>query len=212
MKKLLILIIVALGLLLKVQIQAQTAKECSLTVNNIQWGEFIEFCDDNSSRYLSFWWDKTTDKVEFEYGSIDFNLGRGKLYETTDTYLIEIPKDELQSDTRYSYFVRACCGDVCGEWSDRMFFDTKNLDSGLSSQHLSKLFLYPNPTKGKFKIKFDEDFNTENLSISIADMSGRHLLDWQKQDEYNLGSLSPGIYLLTIKNKKTSTSMILEKR
>lgn len=209
MKQLLIIMMAFFGLI--PGMQAQTEEGCSFTVDNIQWGELIESCEDNSSRYLSFWWDKTTDKVEFEYGSIDFTLGQGKLYETTDTYVIDIPKDELQPDTRYSYFARACCGDVCGEWSERMFFDTRNTGSGFNNQYLPDLRVYPNPTKDKFRIKPDGNLDTQDMSVSVSDMSGRHLLGWQKQDEYDIASLSPGIYLLMIRSDKTSVSMIIEK-
>lgn len=210
MRKVLIILYFVLCLLFKVQ--AQTIDDCNLTVNNIEWGTLTAYCSEETPPYISFWWDKNTSKVELQYGDVDFKLGEGITLGTEDYYIIDLPKTELKANKEYSYYVRACCNGNCGEWSERKYFDTKPT-SGIYLEQNDQILVYPNPTNGEFKIELDESFKSgTNLEIALTNMDGKIVQNMKQQEIYDLSQHPSGLYILTIKNDKSSVHQIIQKQ
>lgn len=74
-------------------------------------------------------------------------------------------------------------------------------------QNASKIssVIYPNPTTGVFHIKSTDNQSVNN--IEIFDMAGKYLDNYKSiNNEYNIGNLSSGIYIVKIFYNNNSTS------
>jgi len=76
----------------------------------------------------------------------------------------------------------------------------------LSTPRIADLKVYPNPTQGRFRI--DGDFQR----ISLYDFSGRMLLSKSREEHYDISSLRPGLYLLTIHRKEGDQTLKIIKK
>lgn len=74
-------------------------------------------------------------------------------------------------------------------------------DSNLATEKFNdnKLFLYPNPSTGKFNLQSNKSI--ENASITVSDLNGRIIHQSKVENKsMNLTHLQSGIYILNIKN------------
>lgn len=76
---------------------------------------------------------------------------------------------------------------------------------GLNSNQLNDKFtVFPNPTKGKLKVEFSEDFPRQTFSLSIYQIDGKqvypHIQSNLNGKLIDLNSQTPGIYFLKITN------------
>ncbi|HMI06781.1 MAG TPA: T9SS type A sorting domain-containing protein [Flavobacterium sp.] len=84
---------------------------------------------------------------------------------------------------------------------DRKFFDLKN-----------KIIVYPNPVQDIFKIRFNDDFMSENYNLLLTDIRGSVVKKYSKSDSYNISDLEKGLYFLNVDcNGVKSTSKIIKK-
>lgn len=58
--------------------------------------------------------------------------------------------------------------------------------------------LYPNPARHQFKLELEEGDDIEE--ISMLDMRGRKIQEWEPSDTYPLKQLPPGLYFIRIKS------------
>ena len=84
-----------------------------------------------------------------------------------------------------------------------------NNNSNTDNFILSDFRLYPNPNKGIFTLEFDSD-SPENIQISVFDIRGRKVFDQNYSNtgrfnrNINLNNVQPGVYMIKVKNGKTS--------
>ncbi len=75
------------------------------------------------------------------------------------------------------------------------------VSTNIEEIHYSRIQVYPNPTKDIIHIKNSENVKIE--SISIIDLNGQNLLEFEKdRNELDLSGLSSGIYLLKLTYQK----------
>ena len=70
--------------------------------------------------------DGTAECYELEYGKKGFQHGQGALITPIWGNIVEVSigNENLQSNTEYDYYVRAKCGDMHGDWSEKRTFTT----------------------------------------------------------------------------------------
>ena len=67
----------------------------------------------------------------------------------------------------------------------------------------NRIKLYPNPAKEHFSAFLPDNFNKNNLKISVKDLTGRVVMSFsQFQEEFNINSLPKGIYVVTVSDGK----------
>ncbi|WP_299897602.1 glycoside hydrolase family 9 protein [uncultured Aquimarina sp.] len=74
----------------------------------------------------------------------------------------------------------------------------------------SKLVVYPNPAKNQIKIKFPNDIDTSDYTVTISSLVGKKLIETKIKDYINVSKLNQGMYILTAENKtKTFSQKII---
>lgn len=67
----------------------------------------------------------------------------------------------------------------------------------------NRIKLYPNPAQGYFSTFLPDNFNKSNLKISLKDLTGKVVINFnQFQDEFNISTLPKGIYVVTVTDGK----------
>lgn len=67
----------------------------------------------------------------------------------------------------------------------------------------NRIKLYPNPAADHFSAFLPDNFNKNNLKISVKDLTGKVVLNFnQFQEEFNISSLPKGIYVITVTDGK----------
>ncbi|SMC50548.1 T9SS type A sorting domain-containing protein [Moheibacter sediminis] len=67
----------------------------------------------------------------------------------------------------------------------------------------NRIKLYPNPAKEHFSAFLPDNFNRNNLKISVKDLTGKMVMNFtQFQEEFNISSLPKGIYVVTVSDGK----------
>lgn len=67
----------------------------------------------------------------------------------------------------------------------------------------NRIKLYPNPAKDHFSLFLPENFNKNNLKITVKDLTGKMVMSiGQFHEEFNIGSLPKGIYVVTATDGK----------
>ncbi len=76
----------------------------------------------------------------------------------------------------------------------------------------NRIKLYPNPAKDHFSVYLPDNFNHNNLSISVKDLTGKVVMNLnQFRDEFNVSSLPKGIYVVTVTDgKNTNTNKLIK--
>lgn len=80
-------------------------------------------------------------------------------------------------------------------------YSTMGTDEMMSLDNRIKL--YPNPAQGYFSVFFPDNFNKSNLKVTVKDLTGKVVLNFnQFQEEFNIDSLPKGIYIVTVTDGK----------
>lgn len=84
-----------------------------------------------------------------------------------------------------------------------VLFDEPELLTESEKEH-SSLRIYPNPGNGLVHLRFDGALNTETIQISVFNTLGSRIKEMKiaDNDELNLSSLAPGVYLLHVMRGK----------
>ncbi|MGB3453686.1 MAG: choice-of-anchor J domain-containing protein [Moheibacter sp.] len=93
------------------------------------------------------------------------------------------------------------------------FLVTQEVTAGTNDISLKNLYIYPNPVKEEFNIVYPEGkFNTADLKIKISDLSGRTVMEFGAQNQYNISNLSKGVYVVEATDgKQTMSGRIIKK-
>lgn len=93
------------------------------------------------------------------------------------------------------------------------FLVTQEVTAGTNDISLKNLYIYPNPVKEEFNIVYPEEkFNTADLKIKISDLSGRTVMEFGAQNQYNISNLSKGVYVVEATDgKQTMSGRIIKK-
>ncbi len=106
--------------------------------------------------------------------------------------------DTVSTDANYIFTVDA----------SRCLFANFSLGSGMNdSNSLTKLTIYPNPTKGCFYIK-----NAKGKKILIFNLLGENIFSQQinnDNEKIDVTSFSKGIYICTLENENKSTKLVV---
>jgi len=107
----------------------------------------------------------------------------------------------LQSGTSLAvgWYTRFLCMSEDGEliYMNPNYSSCYLINTKIEEIHYSRIQVYPNPTKDKINIKNSENVKIE--SISIIDLNGHNLLEFENDiNELDLSGFSKGIYLLKL--------------
>jgi trimeric autotransporter adhesin len=148
----------------------------------------------------------------------------------TATGSITVPNDARFGSTRMRVIIEyddpddgfgegACDADHLTEWGETEDY-TVIVDNTASIEDVvfSNFNLFPNPTKGTFKVQFDAD-DSQKVSVQLYDITGRFIgeKNYQNSSLYfseniNFDNLSSGMYLVKVKNgtKQTTRKLMVE--
>jgi hypothetical protein len=157
-------------------------------------------------------WDDMADSYELEYGLKNFQQGTGYLMEVTEGSNISIPS-RLDSYTDYDFYIRAKCDSVFGEWSAKNTFTTSDQSyQDIKKVQASNFEIFPNPVGDILHIKLDPVFDISSVNVYVFDLIGSVRYKSEYKDNYNLSSLPAGTYIVRVKDKQLSESMIIQKK
>lgn len=157
-------------------------------------------------------WDDMADSYELEYGLKGFQHGMGSLMEVTGSSNILIPSI-LESFTDYDFYIRAKCNGVFGEWSAKNTFTTSDQTyQDIKNIHTSNFEIFPNPVGDILNIKLNSVFDISSLTVTVFDLIGSVIYKSEYKDNYNLSSLPAGTYIIRVRDKQLSESMIIQKK
>lgn len=80
---------------------------------------------------------------------------------------------------------------------DILVFTTPDLATNETENSKKSFSVYPNPSKDSFKIQMKNGIG-KNLRISVSDASGKVVKQFDNQENYDISSLSKGVYLVTV--------------
>lgn len=170
---------------------------------------------------LSFWY-KACDAT---YGFEEFNV----LISTTDTnpssfspieeYMSVIEPlvwsefttnlDDYAGETVY-IAIQCVSNDQFGFAIDDFLVTTgvlgvSDLDKAISS-------VYPNPVTDVLNVNLSADFDVNNTSVTLTDMSGRTVRTFKGATSYNVADLAAGLYVVKISDGKNTTTQKIVKK
>ena len=73
---------------------------------------------------------------------------------------------------------------------------------------LNDVLIYPNPSSGTFNLDFT-NVVTEDVRIECTDMQGRYIeisLDKVSSEQYTIGGMAAGVYMLTFRSGEHVTT------
>lgn len=85
-------------------------------------------------------------------------------------------------------------------------------DMAVSDLNKSVSALYPNPVVDAFQINLSSKFNTNNVKVTVNDLTGKTVKTFAASSSYNVSDLAAGLYLVTITDGvSTETKKVLKK-
>ena len=166
----------------------------------------------------------------FDNATERYSLGTISGLIGTATGSITVPNDARFGPTRMRVIIEyndpddgfgegACDADHLTEWGETEDY-TVIVDNtaSIGDVAFSNFNLFPNPTKGTFKVQFDAD-DSQKVSVQLYDITGRFIgeKNYQNSSLYfseniNFDNLSSGMYLVKIKNgtKQTTRKLMVE--
>ena len=188
----------------------KTPERCNNTqITDISWQEDQTNCGGCDAAIRISWGD-FADAYEIEFGEKGFQKGTGTIIEAHPEMHLSYP--ELKGHTDYSFYLRAKCDDIFGEWSNIQHFTTGCCYNSIEQNTAPAFVIYPNPLTEEFSIDFDSKFNRNSVQISVNDMQGKLCKSFKVQNIYNIGDLPVGLYIVIVSDGNYSESQIIQKR
>lgn len=113
----------------------------------------------------------------------------------------------------------ACGGYVSGETEDYTVIFRSLLSTGIGgAQNLQNLMIYPNPTTGKFTVRFNASKALDDVQVQVTNITGQQIMlkeyknvSQEFSDQIDLGDRARGIYFVEIiaDGQKTINKVIL---
>lgn len=109
------------------------------------------------------------------------------------------------------------CGVVWPSPSITEPVELSNATASEKEQNTTKTNIYPNPSKGVFYLTIDTEFTGNDISIEIADVSGKTVrtskLKTQDARQVDLTGLNDGLYFvkLAVGNKITVRKVVIDR-
>ena len=186
---------------------------CNTEISGIESMEMWTTCIcHNGSVGVEIIWDDMADSYELEYGLKGFQKGMGELIEANMGNSVFISYENLNSNTDYDFYIRAKCNGEFGEWTSVNSFSTTNLHTGIKNVQSANFELFPNPVEDILYIKFNSAFDLDNVVVNIFDLTGSIRYKSAHRDNYNLSSLPAGTYIVSVRDKKLSETMLIQKK
>ena len=90
---------------------------------------------------------------------------------------------------------------------------TQTMGTGEIMSMDNRIKLYPNPAQDHFSTFLPDNFNKNNLKISVKDLTGKVVMNFnQFQDEFNISQLPKGMYVVTVTDGKNfNTNKLIKK-
>jgi len=184
---------------------------CNTEILGIKSEEMWTTCEcNNGAVAVEITWDDTADSYEVEYGLKGFQKGTGEIMEANIGNGVYIPYENLNSFTDYDFYVRAECNGEFGEWTSVNSFSTTRLN-GIKSVQNSNFKVFPNPVEDVLNINFDSAFDLNHVVIYIFDLTGSVRYKSGYKENYNISSLPAGTYIVSVRDKQSSETMIIQK-
>jgi hypothetical protein len=186
---------------------------CNTVISGIESMEMWTTCFcDNGAVGVEIKWADMADSYKLEYGLKGFQKGTGESLMVNEGNSVFISYKQLNSYTDYDFYIQAECNGAFGEWTAKNTFSTTQLNTGIEKVQSPKFELYPNPIEDILYIKFNPTFDINSIIINVFDMKGSLVFKSGYKDNYNLSSLPAGTYIVSVKDKKSSTAMIIQKK
>jgi len=184
---------------------------CNTEISGVKSSEVWTtcYCGDGA---IVIEWNDLADSYELEYGLKDFQQGTGNLITITEGSYVTIPST-LEPHSDYDYYIRAKCDGVFGEWSAKNTFTTSDQSyQDIKKVQASNFEIFPNPVGDILHIKLDQVFDISSVTVYVFDLIGSVRYKSEYKDNYNLSSLPAGTYIVRVKDKQLSESMIIQKK
>lgn len=184
---------------------------CNTEISGVKSSEVWTtcYCGDGA---IVIEWNDLADSYELEYGLKDFQQGTGNLITITEGSYVTIPST-LEPHSDYDYYIRAKCDGVFGEWSAKNTFTTSDQSyQDIKKVQASNFEIFPNPVGDILHIKLDQVFDISSVTVYVFDLIGSVRYKSEYKDNYNLSSLPVGTYIVRVKDKQLSESMIIQKK
>lgn len=128
------------------------------------------------------------------------------------TYNISIPLTSVigQSNVKIAFNY---VGNDGAEWKmDDVSITTSTL--GVSEEKIQNdVSVYPNPVGDSFKIDFPKIYNKNKVSITLVDISGKKIKDFNPgNDSYDVSGLAKGVYFILISDNTNKIIKKIEKK
>jgi len=190
-----------------------TTFPCNTDISGIESMEMWTTClCDNGAVGMEIMWDDIADSYELEYGLKGFQKGMGEMIEAKEENSVFIPYTNLVSYTDYDFYIRAECNGEFGEWTSVNSFSTTQLNVDIKNVQNSNFEVFPNPVNDVLYINLNSAFNLDNIVVDIYDLTGSIRYKSGYRESYNVSSLSAGTYIVNVRDKKMSETMIIRKK
>ena len=187
---------------------------CNTEISGIKSMEMWTTClCHNGSVGMEIMWDDMADSYELEYGLKGFQKGTGKTIKEGNSVFISY--DNLNSFTDYDFYIRAECNGEFGEWTSVNSFSTTKLHDvnvGINNVQNSNFKVFPNPVENVLYINFNSVFDLDNIVVYIFDLTGLVRYKSEYRENYDVSSLPTGTYIVSIRDKKLSETVIIQKK
>ena len=184
---------------------------CNTEISGIKSMEMWTTClCHNGSVGMEIMWDDMADSYELEYGLKGFQKGTGEIIKEGNSVFISY--DNLNSFTDYDFYIRAECNGEFGEWTSVNSFSTTQLHTDIKNVQTSNFEIFPNPIEDILYINFNSAFDLNNIVVYIFDLTGSIRYKSEYKENYNVSSLPAGTYIVSIRDKKLSETVIIQKK
>lgn len=181
---------------------------CNTAISGVKSSEVWTtcYCGDGA---IVIEWDDLSDSYELEYGLKDFQQGTGNLIQTDVSYVNILPN---LGSMDYDFYIRAKCNGTFGDWTTKNSFTASQIYYAVKNIQTSNFEIYPNPVEEILHIKLQPVFDSNTVTVLIYDLIGTIRFKSEYNDNYNISSLPTGIYIVNVKDKHLSETMIIQKK
>ncbi|HPD59797.1 MAG TPA: T9SS type A sorting domain-containing protein [Paludibacteraceae bacterium] len=181
---------------------------CNTEISGVKSSEVWTtcYCGDGA---IVIEWNDLADSYELEYGLKDFKQGEGNLIQTDNSYVNILPN---LGGLNYDFYIRAKCNGEFGNWTTKNSFTSSQIYYDIKNVQTSNFEIFPNPVGDILNIKLNSVFDISSVTVSVFDLIGSVRYKSEYKDNYNLSSLPAGTYIIRVKDKQLSESIIIQKK